>query len=75
LTELLKIDISEKTRKKYYLTSTNMENFRLDKEKYMDRLQEVYPQCSKQELTQILLLRLSFWEMIIDDFENLEINY
>ncbi|MCT4616679.1 MAG: hypothetical protein N4A38_00540 [Candidatus Gracilibacteria bacterium] len=52
-----------------------MENFRLDKEKYMDRLQEVYPQCSKQELTQILLLRLSFWEMIIDDFENLEINY
>lgn len=71
----MKIDISEKIQKKYYLTSTNMENFRLDKEKYMDRLEKVYPQCNREELVKILLLRLSFWEMIIDNFENLEINY
>lgn len=43
-----------------------MEKYRLDYNKYKDRLILVYPTLSDEEREEVFYLRVEYWEMIID---------
>ena len=45
---------------------------KLDFYKYKDRLKKVYPTLSEEKLEEIFILRVEFWEMIIENIEEIK---
>lgn len=48
--------------------------WKLDFSKYEDRLEQVYPQYSEEELQKLFIERGEFWAMIIENFDKLTNN-
>jgi hypothetical protein len=51
-----------------------MKKSKLDFEKYNERLKSIFPQYSERELKEYLILRMDFWEMILENYENIDFN-
>lgn len=43
---------------------------KLDINKYMDRLERAYPNYTRKEIEEILIARVEYWEMIIDNINS-----
>lgn len=52
-----------------------MEKCRLDFNKYRDRLKLAYPQYSDEELEEIFVYKVKYWEIMVDNVDKINILY
>lgn len=49
-----------------------MDGSNIDFNKYKDRLKEIYPSYSNEELKKVLGYRVEFWEVIVGNYDSFE---
>jgi hypothetical protein len=48
-----------------------MERYKIDYEKYRERLEELYPEMREEERIEIFEMRIVFWAGVIDNFSTI----